>query len=95
MKESLKTKLHNAIKQQGSLTYYEVEKLCHQWGYKVETASRQLRQSQSPQVRSVMKNGAVVRYEWKERAVTDGYTAKQFFKDFPPRVKEVQPAGLF
>lgn len=81
-KKGLKTRLHEVIKSQGSITYSELETLCHQWGYKVATAERALRRSQSPQIERIKKNGSIVAYRWFNAIQTNFDTAEAFLAEW-------------
>ena len=45
MKQGLKKKLVAYIKEQGYISYSQLEDYCHIWKYKTETATRRLRQA--------------------------------------------------
>lgn len=65
---SLHTNLNQMIKERGQVTYNEVVAYCNQAHYKVETATRVLRASKSPQVEPVYKGNAIIAYKWKNAA---------------------------
>lgn len=67
MKISLKQRLNTLIEDRkgGVVSINEIETLCHQYQYKLSNAERRLRQSESPNVERVFKNGAIIGYKWK------------------------------
>lgn len=71
---SLKLNLHNLIKTQGYISLDQLEDYCHKAHYKLATAERQLRPSQSPQVEGVWntKRTAIIGYKWKGSNVATG-----------------------
>lgn len=81
MKESLKTKLHNHIKQNGHINLQDLRQVCDKWGYKTSTAERELRPSKSPNIKELRKNGAIIGYIWQDGVV------EQFLKDWPSNDK--------
>lgn len=68
----LKQKLHNYLKEHESMSLDDLAFLCKQWGYKTATAERILRPSESPEVKHIMKNNAIIGYKWSSKAeITD------------------------
>ena len=61
---SLKSKLNEAIKQKGYMSFDEVKRYTEELGYKLSNAERRLRRSESPNLERVMKKGAIVGYKW-------------------------------
>ena len=67
MKQSLKEKLNNLIRQKGRIEYNELKGLVESnfFGkfYRISTAERRLR-NESPEVEAEMKDGYIVAYRW-------------------------------
>ena len=63
---SLKSKLNEAIRINGTMTYNELKNMTEELGYKVDNMTRRLRPSESPDIESVKKNGAIVAYKYKK-----------------------------
>ena len=61
---SLKSKLNEAIKLRGYMSFDEVKRYTEELGYKLSNAERRLRRSESPNLDRVMKDGAIVGYKW-------------------------------
>ncbi len=64
---SLKTKLHTLLKNNGYISLQELENFCHQEHYKLATAERILRPSESPLIQRVMKSGAIIGYSYGKK----------------------------
>lgn len=64
--KGLKQTLHDEIKRRGYLSSYDVEKICHELHYKLSNAERRLRESESPEIERVMKDGVIVGYRMKQ-----------------------------
>lgn len=54
MKQSLKEKLNDLIREKGEVSYGEIAEIVSVWGYRLSTAERRLRQSESPNVEPIM-----------------------------------------
>lgn len=61
---SLHKELNLWIKREGYVSYQQVVDYCNAEHYKIESASRKLRRSQSPNIGSILKNGAIVGWCW-------------------------------
>ena len=66
---SLKQRLNEAIKINGSMTFDEIKKYTEELGYKLSNAERRLRPSESPNIERIEKNGAIVAYRWEDSDV--------------------------
>jgi hypothetical protein len=63
---SLKKILHKAIKQKQQISINEVHQIAKDLGYKESTAERTLRESESPQVKTIKnEKGYNIAYRWK------------------------------
>ena len=81
MKISLRQKLNDFIKQRGQVSYDEIKRLCETgyFGsyYRMATAERRMRPSESPDIEPIIEGGYIKAYkhlkpiEWEERAVRD------------------------
>jgi len=68
---SLKSTLNQIIKERKEITYDELVVLAKQLGCKLETATRKLRPSESPDIKPVWsKKGAIVAYTYSPNAPT-------------------------
>lgn len=67
-KVSLKKKLHSALRSAGSISLDQAHAIASTWGYKQSTAERELRQSNSPKVKTIYNHkGHTTGYQWVER----------------------------
>jgi hypothetical protein len=83
MKNSLKAQLNFLIKSRGEISYQEIKEKCESgyFGkyYRITTAERRLRHSESPEVEAVEKNGYIISYksknpmQFRKVAVKDEY----------------------
>ncbi len=68
MKQSLREQLNNLIRQRGSVPWKEIKEICDKGSmgriYKLSNAERRLRQSESPNVETVMEHGHIIAYKW-------------------------------
>lgn len=69
MKQSLKKQLNDLIRAKGQVEYNEIKRLCESgyFGkyYRMTTAERRLRKSESPDIEEVMQNGYILSYKAK------------------------------
>lgn len=62
---SFKDQLNLFIRDKGYATYNELEMFAKSKGHKVETMTRALRPSESPNLERIMKGSAIIAYRWK------------------------------
>lgn len=62
---SFRDQLNLFIQDKGYVTYNELEAFAKSKNHKVETMTRALRPSQSPNLERIMKGSAIVAYKWK------------------------------
>jgi predicted transcriptional regulator len=72
----------------------EIERMCKIWGYKISNYERRLRPSETPNVISIKKNGAIIGYQWAQAVHQSNDTAEKFLRDFPPKSEEEEPLTL-
>jgi hypothetical protein len=69
MKNSIKEKLNSYIKLKGIVPYNEIKEKCETgyFGkyYRISTAERRLRPSESPDIEAIYQNGYIVSYKHK------------------------------
>ncbi len=68
MKNSLKEKLNSYIRVNGQVSYNTIKDLVEigffQKKYRMSTAERRLRESESPEVEAIVEGGAIKYYKW-------------------------------
>jgi len=74
---SLKHTLNQIIKERKEITYDELVVLAKQLGCKLETATRKLRPSDSPDIERVWRNGAIIGYKYAPTSPNLPVTAPQ------------------
>lgn len=94
-KKSLKDRLYEVLKTNGSINLAELESMCHKWGYKQATAERILRPSISPSVTPLIRKGAIVGYSWNGMTKEQKDNVWDFMKTWGTKPKEEKPKGLF
>lgn len=67
MKKSLKQILNETIQLKGFISTYELDYLCKQHHYKLSNAERRLRDSESPDIEKVRKDGVIIGYKVKQK----------------------------
>jgi len=65
MKTSLRKHLNDWIRQEGYVSYNQVREYCDIHYYRMETARRKLRPSDSPLVEAITKRGVIIGWKWK------------------------------
>lgn len=70
MKNSLRVKLNNLIRERGEVPYEELAKFTNEEGYKLSNMERRLRSSESPEIEPIMgysKRGTeyIRAYRWR------------------------------
>lgn len=96
--DSLWTLLNNYIRERGQISYGELCQKVAEEGYKVETATRRLRKSESPSVeaiRAISKRSTkyISGYKWVGEPVKAPATIKEFYDE---KYKEaLNPTPLF
>lgn len=81
---SLKDILHNLIKQRGEVSYGEVCQVCAEEGYKVDTATRRLREMTDIEpVMGKSKRGTnyIKAYKWIGEPVKSPANIKEFYDE--------------
>ena len=68
---SIKEKLNQLIKLHGYVSYDQIALYCKELGCKLETATRKLRPSISPNVDPVWNKNAIAGYKWKGQTTTE------------------------
>lgn len=84
--DSLWTLLNNYIKERGQITYGELCQKVAEEGYKVETAARRLRKSESPNVEAIRANSKrnteyISGYKWVGERVKSPANLKEFYDE--------------
>jgi hypothetical protein len=69
MKQSLKSQLNLLIRIRGEVSYSEIKWMCEngKFGgrkFRIETADRRLRRSESPNIEPVIKDGYITAWRW-------------------------------
>lgn len=90
---SLKQTLNDLIKSRKGqiVSLQEVDFICKRDSFKLSNAERRLRASESPNVASYKKDGAIIGYYWRPVNLGEGMTADQFMEKFakPVEVKKI------
>jgi hypothetical protein len=70
-KKSLKLRLNQLIQREGYLWLEELDLLCKKWRYKLATAERRLRPSESPNVEPIVHHGANIGFKSRGYEVSE------------------------
>ncbi len=65
-KESLKKVLNDWIQIDGKVSYEDVDQYCKANFYRIGTACRRLRQSESPNIIPILKKGYIIGWKFEE-----------------------------
>jgi len=94
-KQSLRAQLNLLIRIRGEVPYDEVRWMCEngKFGkkFKIETADRRLRKSESPNVEPVLKDGYITAWRWAGEPIK--YQTYRVLDDFGNVEKEIKIAS--
>jgi len=63
-RDGLKIRLNDLIRREQYISYQDLVLKCQEWRYKLATAERRLRRSESSNVETVIDHGAITGYKW-------------------------------